>query len=135
VVGSEQISLFGLVLAPKRPIHYGALFPEEARHIFVRDALLTGEINTRSAFLARNLATLAKAKEEEAKQRRTGLVVDEEWQAQWYLDRCRPTCTTPRRWMPGTGACRRRTRARSNGRSLELMVARRKRRPRASRPT
>jgi ATP-dependent helicase HrpA len=90
VVGSEQISLFGLVLAPKRPIHYGALFPEEARHIFVRDALVTGEINTRSAFLARNLATLAKAKEEEAKQRRTGLVVDEEWQAQWYLDRLPP---------------------------------------------
>ncbi|UHQ19819.1 ATP-dependent RNA helicase HrpA [Lysobacter sp. KIS68-7] len=90
VVGSEQISLFGLVLAPKRPIHYGALFPEEARQIFVRDALLTGEINTRSAFLARNLATLAKAKEEEAKQRRTGLVVDEEWQAQWYLDRLPP---------------------------------------------
>lgn len=90
VVGSEQVSLFGLVLAPKRPIHYGALFPEEARQIFVRDALLTGEINTRSAFLARNLATLAKAKEEEAKQRRTGLVVDEEWQAQWYLDRLPP---------------------------------------------
>jgi ATP-dependent helicase HrpA len=90
VVGSEQISLFGLVLAPKRPIHYGALFPEEARHIFVREALLPGEINTRSAFVARNLATLAKAKEEEAKQRRTGLVVDEEWQAQWYLDRLPP---------------------------------------------
>ncbi|WP_197427193.1 ATP-dependent RNA helicase HrpA [Noviluteimonas gilva] len=87
VVGSEQISLFGLVLAPKRPIHYGALFPEEARQIFARDALVTGEINTRAAFLPRNLATLAKAKEEEAKQRRTGLVVDEDWQAQWYLDR------------------------------------------------
>ena len=90
VVGSEQISLFGLVLAPKRPIHYGALFPEEARQIFARDALVTGEINTRSPFLARNLAMLAKAKEEEAKQRRTGLVVDEEWQAQWYLDRLPP---------------------------------------------
>ena len=90
VVGSEQISLFGLVLAPKRPIHYGALFPEEARQIFARDALVTGEINTRSAFLARNLATLAKAKEEEAKQRRSGLVVDEDWQAQWYLDRLPP---------------------------------------------
>ncbi|HVI24704.1 MAG TPA: ATP-dependent RNA helicase HrpA [Xanthomonadaceae bacterium] len=90
VVGSEQISLFGLVLAPKRPIHYGALYPEEARQIFARDALVTGEINTRSAFLARNLATLAKAKEEEAKQRRAGLVVDEEWQAQWYLDRLPP---------------------------------------------
>ena len=90
VVGSEQISLFGLVLAPKRPVYYGALYPEEARQIFVRDAMLTGEIDTRSAFLARNLATLAKAKEEEAKQRRAGLVVDEDWQARWYLDRLPP---------------------------------------------
>ena len=87
VVGSEQISLFGLVLAPKRPVHYGALFPEEGRAIFARDALVTGEINTRCAFLPRNLATLAKARDEEAKQRRSGLVVDEEWMAQWYLDR------------------------------------------------
>jgi ATP-dependent RNA helicase HrpA len=90
VVGSEQISLFGLVLAPKRPVHYGALFPEESRVIFARDALVTGEINTRCAFLPRNLAMLAKAKEEEAKQRRAGLVVDEEWMAQWYLDRLPP---------------------------------------------
>ncbi|MFF5523411.1 ATP-dependent RNA helicase HrpA, partial [Streptomyces coeruleorubidus] len=90
VVGSEQISLFGLVLAPKRPIHYGALYPEESRAIFARDALVTGEINTRAGFLARNLATLAKAREEEAKQRRAGLVVDEEWMAQWYLDRLPP---------------------------------------------
>ncbi len=90
VVGSEQISLFGLVLAPKKPVHYGALFPEESRQIFARDALATGEINTRAAFLSRNLATLAKAKEEEAKQRRAGLVVDEDWQAQWYLDRLPP---------------------------------------------
>ena len=90
VVGSEQISLFGLVLAPKRPVHYGALYPEESRAIFARDALVTGEVNTRSVFLARNLATLAKAKQEEAKQRRAGLVVDEEWMAQWYLDRLPP---------------------------------------------
>jgi ATP-dependent helicase HrpA len=90
VVGSEQISLFGLILAPKKPMHYGALFPQEARQIFARDALATGEINTRAAFLARNLATLAKAKQEEAKQRRVGLVVDEDWQAQWYLDRLPP---------------------------------------------
>ena len=87
VIGSEQISLFGLVLAPKKPIHYGALFPEESRAIFVRDALLTGEIDTRSPFLKRNLATLDKAREEEAKQRRAGIVVDEDWQARWYLDR------------------------------------------------
>src|SRR5690606_296225 len=90
VLGSEQVSLFGLVLAPKRPVHYGALYPEEARAIFVRDALVTGEINTRSPFLARNLATLAGAKEEEARLRRAGLVVDDAWQAQWYMDRLPP---------------------------------------------
>ena len=90
VLGSEQISLFGLVLAPKKPVHYGALFPEESRVIFVREALLTGEINTRSPFLQRNLRTLEQAKEEEAKQRRVGLVVDEDWQARWYLDRLPP---------------------------------------------
>ncbi len=87
VLGSEQISLFGLVLAPKKPVHYGALFPEESRAIFVREALLTGEINTRCAFLPRNLRTLEQARQEEAKQRRVGLVVDEDWQARWYLDR------------------------------------------------
>ncbi|ODU52902.1 MAG: ATP-dependent RNA helicase HrpA [Lysobacteraceae bacterium SCN 69-48] len=90
VLGSEQISLFGLVLAPKKPVHYGALFPEESRAIFVREALLTGEINTRSTFLSRNLRTLELAQQEEAKQRRVGLVVDEDWQARWYLDRLPP---------------------------------------------
>ena len=90
VVGSEQISLFGLVLAPRKPMHYGALFPEEARQIFARDALVAGEINTRCVFVQRNLATLAKAREEEAKRRRAGLVVDEDWQTRWYLDRLPP---------------------------------------------
>jgi ATP-dependent helicase HrpA len=87
VVGSEQISLFGLVLAPKKPIHYGGLYPAEAREMFVRDGLVTGEINTRNPFVARNLATLERAREEEAKQRRSGLVVDEDWMARWYFDR------------------------------------------------
>jgi ATP-dependent helicase HrpA len=75
------------VLAPKRPVHYGGLYPAESRDIFVRQALVTGEIDTRAGFLARNLATLEKANEEEAKLRRAGLVADEDWQARWYLDR------------------------------------------------
>lgn len=87
VIGFCQISLFGLVLAAKKPVHYGALFAEESREIFIRQALLSGEINSRSAFIARNRETLSKAMDEESKQRRTGLVVDEDWQARWYLDR------------------------------------------------
>ena len=87
VLGSEQVSLFGLVLAPKKPVDYGRLYPAEARAIFLRDGLAMGEVNLRSPFLARNVATLEQAREEEAKQRRVGLVVDEDWMADWYGQR------------------------------------------------
>jgi ATP-dependent helicase HrpA len=87
VIASEQISLFGLVLAPKKPVHYGSIAPAEAREIFVRQGLVMGEVDLRASFLKRNLATLEKAREEEAKLRRAGLVADEDWQARWYLDR------------------------------------------------
>ena len=90
VLGSEQISLFGLVLAPKKPVHYGGLYPAEARELFVRQGLVPGEVDCRAPFLKRNLAALEKAREEEAKLRRAGLVADEDWQARWYLDRLPP---------------------------------------------
>ncbi|KRG67060.1 DEAD/DEAH box helicase [Stenotrophomonas terrae] len=87
VLASEQISLFGLVLAPKKPVHYGRINPGEAHDIFVRQALVTGEINTRAGFVADNIKLLEQAREEEAKLRRAGIVADEDWQARWYLDR------------------------------------------------
>ena len=87
VLASEQISLFGLVLAPKKPVHYGRIAPRESHEIFVRQGLVTGEINTRAGFVADNLKTLEQAREEEAKLRRAGIVADEDWQARWYLDR------------------------------------------------
>ncbi|RBK51167.1 ATP-dependent helicase, partial [Xanthomonas oryzae pv. oryzae] len=87
VVASEQISLFGLVLAPKKPVHFGKIDPAAAHDLFVRQGLVTGEINTRAAFVADNLKVLEQAREEEAKLRRAGIVADEDWQARWYLDR------------------------------------------------
>ncbi len=87
VLASEQISLFGLVLAPRKPVHYGRIAPQESHEIFVRQALVTGEINARSGFVADNLKTLEHARQEEAKLRRAGLIADEDWQARWYLDR------------------------------------------------
>jgi len=87
VLASEQISLFGLVLAPKKPVHYGRINPGEAHDLFVRQGLVTGEINTKAGFVADNLHVLEQAREEEAKLRRAGIVADEGWQARWYLDR------------------------------------------------
>ncbi|MEN1960888.1 DUF3418 domain-containing protein [Luteimonas sp. MJ246] len=87
VIGSEQVGLFGLVLAAARAFHYGGQYPEESRELFLRDGLVAGEINLRADFVARNRRTLAQAEEEEAKQRRTGLVVDDDWMLRWYRDR------------------------------------------------
>ncbi len=87
VVASEQISLFGLVLAPKKPVHFGKIDPAASHDLFVRQGLVTGEINTRAAFVVDNLKVLEQAREEEAKLRRAGIVADEDWQARWYLDR------------------------------------------------
>ena len=44
MLASEQISLFGLVLAPKKPVHYGRIAPQEAHELFVRQGLVPGEI-------------------------------------------------------------------------------------------
>ncbi|KAB7772239.1 ATP-dependent RNA helicase HrpA [Xanthomonas maliensis] len=87
VIASEQISLFGLVLAPKKPVHFSKIDPAAAHDLFVRQGLVPGEINTRAGFVADNLKVLEQAREEEAKLRRAGIVADEDWQARWYLDR------------------------------------------------
>ncbi|KAF1691992.1 ATP-dependent RNA helicase HrpA [Pseudoxanthomonas koreensis] len=87
VLASEQIGLFGLVLAPKRPVHFGRIDPAGAHDLFVRQGLVPGEIDAKASFVAANLKTLELAREEEAKLRRAGLVADEDWQARWYLDR------------------------------------------------
>ena len=86
VIAREQISLFGLVLANQN-VHFGRIDAQAAREIFIRFALLTGDITTGASFVARNLEVLAQAQQHEAKLRRIGLVADEQWQLRWYLDR------------------------------------------------
>jgi ATP-dependent helicase HrpA len=87
VIASEQISLHGLVLAPKRPISYANIDFAHARQIFIREGLVTGEVNLRIPLLERNQRILQRALEEEAKLRRVGIVIDEEAQAEWYAKR------------------------------------------------
>jgi len=87
VMASEQISLFGLILEPKKTIHYGPLNAEHAHELFIRQALVVGQIKARANFIKENLSILDQALEEEARQRRSGMVNDEQWQAQWYLQR------------------------------------------------
>lgn len=54
VVASEQVSLFGLILASGRSVAYGKINPEESGELFIRHALVQGEIFQDFGFMAHN---------------------------------------------------------------------------------
>jgi ATP-dependent helicase HrpA len=78
VVAFEQVSLFGLVLVEKRPVLFQPQDPALAHAIFVREALVRGELDSRADFARANQRVLQQAEEVEAKQRREGLIRHED---------------------------------------------------------
>src|SRR5690606_3139863 len=44
VVANERATLYGLLVYAGRKVHFGRIDPRQARDIFIRDALVTGEI-------------------------------------------------------------------------------------------
>ncbi len=84
VVALEKVTLFGLTIVEKRPVAYERINPEEARSIFIRDALVTGEVNRKIPFLEHNLALWQKSLQLEEKLRKRGIVADEEAIARLY---------------------------------------------------
>ena len=78
VAAFEQVSLYGLVINPRRRVHYGAINAREARVIFIRDALVAGEYDTHGAFLKCNRALVTEIEELEHKARRQDVLVDED---------------------------------------------------------
>ena len=84
VMAFEQITLFGLTLVERRPVHYGSIDAVAARAIFIREGLVRGEVDGKAACLAHNRNVLTQAREEESKQRRHGLLRDESELADWW---------------------------------------------------
>ncbi len=78
VVAFEQVTLYGLIIVPKRPVHYGTINPKEAREIFIRAALAAGEYNTEALFFQHNQALIQEIEELEHKTRRQDVLVDEQ---------------------------------------------------------
>jgi HrpA-like RNA helicase len=52
VAGWERTTLYGIVINPKRRIHYGPMAPAEAREIFIRQGLVAEEIDESRQALA-----------------------------------------------------------------------------------
>jgi ATP-dependent helicase HrpA len=78
VAAWERSTLYGLVINPKKRVHYGPMNVEESRGIFIREALVTGEFNTQAPFFAHNQKLIADIEALEHKARRPDVLVDDE---------------------------------------------------------
>jgi ATP-dependent helicase HrpA len=78
VCAYERVTLYGLTLVPRRPVHYGPINPKEAREVFMRGALVAGEYDTHAPFLAHNRGLLKEIEALEHKARRRDVLVDDE---------------------------------------------------------
>ena len=80
----ERATLYGLVVYSQRRINFGAINPVEAREIFIRDALVGGDFDTRAPFLAFNQKLVREIENLEHKARRQDVLVDDELIAAFY---------------------------------------------------
>ncbi len=87
VVVYERVTLFGLIIVPKRKVNFGPIRPQEARKIFLRQALVEDEVKERLLFLEYNQKLISQIEEWEDKTRRRDILVDEETLYQFYDER------------------------------------------------
>ena len=78
VVALERATLYGIVIYNNRRVNFGKVDPALAREIFIREALVAGEWETRLPFLAANRKLIAQVEELEHKSRRQDVLVDDE---------------------------------------------------------
>jgi len=89
VLATEKMRLYGFLISGDRVIPYGAVKPSEAREIFIRSALVEGDIADISSypFLSTNRRLIRRLEGMEEKLRRRDLVAGEEAVAAFYSQR------------------------------------------------
>ncbi len=80
----EKLTLYGLVVNPKRRIDYGKVDPAGAREIFIRHALVLGEYDFRQPVIRDNRALIEALEDLEARSRRRDILVDEQTLYDFY---------------------------------------------------
>jgi len=84
VTALERATLYGIVVYSNRRINYSQHNPVEAREIFIRDALVAGDYETRAPFFAHNHKLVREIENLEHKSRRLDVLVDEQLIAAFY---------------------------------------------------
>ncbi|MDQ6680397.1 MAG: DUF3418 domain-containing protein, partial [Pseudomonadota bacterium] len=78
VVALERATLYGIPIYSNRRVNYANVDPAAAREIFIREALVAGDWETRLPFAAANRKMIAQVEELEHKARRQDVLVDDE---------------------------------------------------------
>jgi ATP-dependent helicase HrpA len=110
VLAWEQVTLYGLVLVEKRRVQFAAIDPAEARRIFIREALVRGELDTRAAFRAHNERIRAEVEALEHKRRRRDVLADEGALFEFFDARIPGDVNSSRsfeKWLAGLGDAQR----------------------------
>ncbi|MEJ6001880.1 ATP-dependent RNA helicase HrpA [Paucibacter sp. AS307] len=88
VIALERATLYGIVIYNNRRVNFGRVDLPAAREIFIREALVNGELPDdmmrRLPFLAHNQKQIAKVEELEHKSRRQDVLVDDELIYNYY---------------------------------------------------
>ena len=90
VAAFERSTLYGLIINPKKRVHYGPMNVAESRAVFIRQALVAGEFNTQAAFFAHNQKLIHDIEALEHKARRPDVLVDDELIFAFYDSRIPP---------------------------------------------
>jgi len=86
-VAFERATLYGLSVYAQRRVAYGPIDARHARQIFLREALVAGQWESRAAFFLHNQKLLEQIRELEHRTRRPDVLVDEEQIFQFYDQR------------------------------------------------
>ena len=87
VIAYEQVSLYGLVIVPKRAVLYSKIDPAVCHTLFVREALVNQELGSNERFLQHNQRLVDDVTALEEKSRRRDILVDEDTLAAFYAER------------------------------------------------
>ncbi len=78
VMAFERGVLYGLPIYTQRRIDYGLIDARHARELFIRTALVEGQLETRAPFFVHNVKQVREIEELEHKSRRPDVLVDDE---------------------------------------------------------
>ncbi len=87
VVAYEKVTLYGVPIVARRKVNYGRIDPELSRELFIRQALVEGDWDTRHSFFHHNAAKIDEVAGLEDKSRRHDILVDDETLFTFYDSR------------------------------------------------